>query len=326
VRHSSVVQSSLPRSRHQVLSTRAHAHAQVAPVLLARRRPLLNEPGVGFSSPMRHRPFFGDGSQIPRWGLFTCDSGASAPGTSLQRPETGRQNRRYGDLGLGQRRHAPHLNPQKCPQTPHYSSETGKHRFSSDCVVVDAAPIEPVSSLHFGQMQGDFRKMQGGPRRNLAKSHQISIAWNGVSLLKRAGKSRENHLCPAGWRSRLRPDTGDCPLEPVLASNLQHLHFSECQLEPWETRMGLRTGYANAAAKLLGLNRCRQSRCGNRSEAKRRALALADTRSRKMPAGTASCLPSSCPTSPSLLVLEGLDIAITGTEKLSVCDAGNVGS
>jgi hypothetical protein len=27
-----------------------------------------------------------------------------------------------------------------------------------------------------------------------------------------------------------------------------------------------------------------------------------------------------------LLVLEGLDIAITGTEKLSVCDAGNVGS
>ena len=107
--------------------------------------------------------------------------------------------------------------------------------------MVDAAPIEPVSSLHFGQMQGDFRKMQGGPRRNLAKSHQISIAWNGVSLLKRAGKSRENHLCPAGWRSRLRPDTGDCPLEPVLASNLQHLHFSECQLEPWETRMGLRT-------------------------------------------------------------------------------------
>jgi hypothetical protein len=225
-----------------------------------------------------------------------------------------------------QRPHTPYVNPRKPPQSAHYSSETWKRRFAPDCVVVDAAPIEPVSSLHFGQMQGDFRKMQGGPRRNLAKSHQISIAWNGVSLLKRAGKSRENHLCPAGWRSRLRPDTGDCPLEPVLASNLQHLHFSECQLEPWETRMGLRTGYANAAAKLLGLNRCRQSRCGNRSEAKRRALALADTRSRKMPAGTASCLPSSCPTSPSLLVLEGLDIAITGTEKLSVCDAGNVGS
>jgi hypothetical protein len=27
-----------------------------------------------------------------------------------------------------------------------------------------------------------------------------------------------------------------------------------------------------------------------------------------------------------LLVLEGLDIAISGTEKLSVCDAGNVSS
>ena len=167
--------------------------------------------------------------------------------------------------------------------------------------------------------------MQGGGRRNLAKSRQISVAWNGVSLLKRAGKSRENNLCSAGWwRSRLRPDTGDCPLEP---RNLQHLHFSECQFGVLGTdSMGLRTGYADAAAKLLGLNRCRQSRCGNCSEAKRRALALADTRSRKMPAGTASCLPSSCPTSPSLLVLEGLDIAITGTEKLSVCDAGNVGS
>ena len=31
-----------------------------------------------------------------------------------------------------------------------------------DCVAVDAVPIEPVSSLHFGQMQGEFRKMQGG--------------------------------------------------------------------------------------------------------------------------------------------------------------------
>ena len=127
------------------------------------------------------------------------------------------------------------------PQNRGYSANARKSRLAQECVVVDAAPIEPVSSLHFGQMQGDFRKMQGGPRHKLAKSHQISIAWNGVSLLKRAGKSRENHLCPAGWRFRLRPDTGDCPLEPVAASNLQHLHFSECQLEPWETRMGLRT-------------------------------------------------------------------------------------
>jgi hypothetical protein len=58
-------------------------------------------------------------------------------------------------------------------------------------MVVDAATIEPVSSLYFGQMQGVFRKMQGGRNHNLAKSHQISIAWDGISLLKRAGKSRE---------------------------------------------------------------------------------------------------------------------------------------
>jgi hypothetical protein len=56
--------------------------------------------------------------------------------------------------------------------------------------------------------------------------------------------------------------------------------------------------------------------------AKRRALALADN---KIAENAASCWPSSCHLA-ELLVLEGLDIAITGTEKLSVCDAGNVGS
>src|SRR5262249_38032807 len=62
--------------------------------------------------------------------------------------------------------------------------------------------IEPVSLPAFGEMQGDFRKMQGGGHCTLAKSHQISIAWVIVSLLKRAGKSRENHLCSAGWFER----------------------------------------------------------------------------------------------------------------------------
>jgi Tripartite tricarboxylate transporter family receptor len=61
------------------------------------------------------------------------------------------------------------------------------------------SPHRTCLSLQFGELQGDFHKMQGGGRRNLAKSHQISIAWNGISLLKRAGKSRENNLCSAGW-------------------------------------------------------------------------------------------------------------------------------
>src|SRR5437868_6131585 len=46
-------------------------------------------------------------------------------------------------------------------------------------------------SLHFWEMQEDFRKMQGGGTRSPAEIHEISIAWNGVSLLKRAGRSRE---------------------------------------------------------------------------------------------------------------------------------------
>src|ERR1700751_2973635 len=106
-------------------------------------------------------------------------------------------------------------------------------------------------SLQFGELQGDFHKMQGGGRRNLAKSHQISIAWNGVSLLKRAGKSRENNLCSAGWWRFQRPDTGDGPLEP---RNLQHLRFSECQFEVLGTNpMGLRTGYATPPQSCLAL-------------------------------------------------------------------------
>ena len=47
-----------------------------------------------------------------------------APGTGLQSPETGSQNRRYRDLSWRQRSHVPHLNPRKCPQIAGYSSET----------------------------------------------------------------------------------------------------------------------------------------------------------------------------------------------------------
>jgi hypothetical protein len=179
-------------------------------------------------------------------------------------------------------------------------------------MAVDAVCCEPVSSLQFGEMQGDFRKMQGGGRQNLAKSHQISIAWNGVSLLKRAGKSRENHLCPAAWRSRCAQNWGlsartrigfEPPASPFLGMSVGILGTDS---------MGLRTGYANAAAKLLGLNRCGQSRCGNCPKPSAARLPLPTQDRGKCRLG--------------LLVLEGLDIAITGTEKLSVCDAGNVGS
>ena len=186
------------------------------------------------------------------------------------------------------------------------------------------SPDRTGLSLQMGEKQGDSGELQGGAKPHLAKSHQISIAWNGVSLLKRAGKSRENHLCPAGWRSRLRPDTGDCPLEPVLASNLQHLHFSECQLESWErTRWDSELGTLTPQLKLLGLDRCRQSRCGNRSEAKRRALALADN---KIVENAASCWPSSYPSSPSSWCSKASTLRSPGRKSSLFCGAGNVGS
>ena len=67
----------------------------------------------------------------------------------MQSPATGSQNRRYRDLSWQQRPHVPHLNPRKCPQIAGYLSETGKHRFASDCVVVDAVHREPVSASNF---------------------------------------------------------------------------------------------------------------------------------------------------------------------------------
>ena len=69
-----------------------------------------------------------------------------APGTGLESPETGSQNPRYRDLSRRQRPHVPHLNPPKCPQIAGYSSETGKRRFASDCVVEDAVGCELVSA------------------------------------------------------------------------------------------------------------------------------------------------------------------------------------
>ncbi len=43
----------------------------------------------------------------------------------------------------------PAFEPRKCPQIAGCSSETWKHRFALDCVVVDAARIEPVSTPRF---------------------------------------------------------------------------------------------------------------------------------------------------------------------------------
>ena len=61
----------------------------------------------------------------------------------------------------------------------------------------DAVAEQPK---HIGsnlKMQGDFRKMQGGGHRNLAKSRQISIAWMASSLVKRTGKEQGRPSLPS---------------------------------------------------------------------------------------------------------------------------------
>src|SRR5207247_919673 len=52
-------------------------------------------------------------------------------------------------LSRQQRPQVSHLNPRKCPQIAGYLAETRNGRLASNCVVVDAAPIEPVSSVKF---------------------------------------------------------------------------------------------------------------------------------------------------------------------------------
>ena len=71
----------------------------------------------------------------------------------------------------------------------------------TDCMAEEAVRSEPVCvrkfhrilgieayfSLQFGQMQGDFDKMQGGDRQTPAKNRPISITSRGFSLLKEQG-------------------------------------------------------------------------------------------------------------------------------------------
>jgi hypothetical protein len=61
-------------------------------------------------------------------------------------------------------------------------------------LAVDAVCCEPISSLQFWEMQGDSGELQGGAKPHLAKSHQISRVWLGVSLLKEQG----DYYCSAG--------------------------------------------------------------------------------------------------------------------------------
>jgi hypothetical protein len=92
-----------------------------------------------------------------------------APGTGLQSPETGSQNLRYRDPSRGQRPDVPHLNPRKCPQIAGYSSETGKHRFASDCVV------GPGVVTHANLVNGlRVKQLQKGPFERKRVSQQVS--------------------------------------------------------------------------------------------------------------------------------------------------------
>jgi hypothetical protein len=78
--------------------------------------------------------------------------------------------------------------------------------------------------------------MQGGGNRGLAKSHQISIAWNGVSLLKRAGRSREAIISKQGGcrdpQSRRKDPAGHREAELVKSHGQLPLVDPDFRLSP----------------------------------------------------------------------------------------------
>src|SRR2546430_10748456 len=99
-----------------------------------------------------------------RCSVCRFDPGGPAPGTGLESPETGSQNRGYRDLDRRQRPHTLYVNPRNPPQSAHYSSETRKRRFVSECVVVDAVPYELVSAAKFPDIReftGNFLQFTG---------------------------------------------------------------------------------------------------------------------------------------------------------------------
>src|SRR5216683_1826228 len=61
--------------------------------------------------------------------IFALAISRPVPGTGLQSPETGRQNRRCRDLNWRQRPHVPHLNPRKCKWLQSNSLRNGTGNF-----------------------------------------------------------------------------------------------------------------------------------------------------------------------------------------------------
>src|SRR5262249_49418711 len=128
-------------------------------------------------------------------------------------------------------------------------------------------PSNRSLSLQFGEMQGDFRKMQGGGHRNLVKSNQISIAWIPSPYSSEQGRSRENHLCLAGWwrvvdvraKGRMRSlsrrpgapqSLQTCLLEP--RTHLQRLHSRNVSWILGTVSMELRGGTISARVQFAG--------------------------------------------------------------------------
>ena len=122
--------------------------------------------------------------------------------------------------------------PRKCPHIGGYSSETRKRRFASECVVVDAAPIEPVSTGQFPSIREknrEFCKFEGiattCPRANTRHFRRFSAKFPvriepGILLSNREFflSNRETFKCENGKSARSRAYVLTSCLSPVEKS------------------------------------------------------------------------------------------------------------
>jgi hypothetical protein len=162
-----------------------------------------------------------------------------APGNGFRTPETEGRNPPPGGLHSPQRPHTLYVNPRKPPLSAHYSSETRKRRFVSECVVVDAAPIEPVSTGQFPSIREknrEFCKFEGiattCPRANTRHFRRFSAKFPvriepGILLSNREFflSNRETFKCENGKSARSRAYELSLPGREKRASPAMHGPF-----------------------------------------------------------------------------------------------------
>ena len=110
-------------------------------------RPVIATTNLSITPPILSNP--STRTDLCRMRTESLPAPSRPPGNGFQTPRDGRPQTAYGRSSFASETARPVFQLRKCPRMAGCSSETGKRRFALDCVVVDAAHIEPVSTSQF---------------------------------------------------------------------------------------------------------------------------------------------------------------------------------